>query len=538
MPISSSHPTLLAVVLALLNHLYFHRFTPTKANKPILLLTIQPLLLFLATPSSSSLSGISVVFLSTLCISIALYRISPWHPLAHIPGPFLPRITKLWGAWTVASGRAHRVNKALHDKYGPFVRTGPNEISVIHVDAVKAVLGTGGFPKGAFYEGRKDPSLQSGNLLVLLGDAHANRRRIWNRGMSTESLDEYETTILGKRIVQLMDRLDGLRPGPVNMAEWINYFTFDVMGDMAFGGGFEMLRDGGDKEGLWTLIEASIKTSAVISQTPWAISVVHLIPGATRSLKTIRKFGAICAANRVKAGSKVKDLWYHLMDEAEMEKEKPAFSEVVADGTLSILAGSDTTSSALSSFVWLLLSNPRIYQRVQAEVDTIYPDEESTLDSSRHGELKLLTACINETLRLQPSLRTNGPRQVPPGEGRVVAGRFIPEHTQIYVPPYSLHRNAEYFSFPDTFDPDRWLRDRVGESDNTTAFIPFSYGAANCVGKALAWREMLMVASTLVKRFEMRFAEGFESTHWDENLHDYMVTSVDAPLLVEISRRV
>ncbi|KAJ7681743.1 cytochrome P450 [Mycena rosella] len=457
-----------------------------------------------------------IVFFSTLSTSVIVYRISPWHPLAHIPGPTANKITKLWGAW---------------------ISSGPNEVSIIHVDAVKAVLGTGGFQKGQYYDPRSDPNLATRSLLTLRGEAHANRRRIWNRGMSSESVNEYES-ILVKRVTQLVARLEGLS-GSVDISEWFSYFTFDVMGDMAFGGGFEMLRDGGDKEGLWTIIEKGAKSIAVVSHIPWLAPTLNKIPMAARGIQKLRKFGTTSATNRIKAGSQVKDLWYHLTDEAGMEKEKPTFAEVVADGALSIIAGSDTTSTALSCLMWFLLSNPDLYRRVQAEVDFVYPGESSSLDATKHSELRFLTACLNETLRLHPPVPTNGTRQVPHGGGKLVAGCFIPEHTQIYIPAYTLHRRAEYFSpSPEIFDPDRWLRQpSPGEVLNQAAFIPFSYGAANCVGKGLAWREMLMVTSTILKKFDLRFADGFRSETWLDKLQDFFVTSIGGPLLVAISRR-
>ncbi|KAJ7217075.1 cytochrome P450 [Mycena pura] len=541
-----------------INHLYFHRFEPKSANRPLLALAIQPLLLLVAfsVPRSFvTLLTTSTVFIATLCASIALYRVSPWHPLAHIPGPAIHKITKLRGVWVALGGNQHRVIKALHDRYGPFVRTGPNEVSVVHVDAIKTVLGTGGFPKGQYYDVRADPTLPTRSLLTLQGEAHANRRRIWNRGMSSESLADYET-ILARRIAQLMERLEGLSAsgagaGAVDIAAWFSFFSFDFMGDMAFGGGFEMLRDGGDENGLWAIIEQGARSIHVVSHIPWIVATLYLIPGATRGIQTLRGFGAACARKRIASGSTVRDLWYHLTDEAALEKTQPTVGEVVADGVLSIVAGSDTTSVALSSFVFFLLSNPDIYQRVQAEVDAVYPDGESLLDTSKHAELHLLTACLNETLRLSPPVPSNGPRQVPRGEGRLVAGCFIPEHTQIYIPPYALHRSAaHFFPAPDAFDPDRWLRAAggaaggrggPGEVLNPAAFIPFSYGAHNCVGRALAWREMLMLASTLLRTFEVRFADGFAAAGaaagWAERLHDVFVTSVGAPLMVELKRR-
>ncbi|KAJ7864744.1 cytochrome P450, partial [Mycena olivaceomarginata] len=430
-------------LLALTNHLYFNRYEPKSANVPLLVLTLEPILLLFILAAPLSLSHILsayIVLSFTLRSSIIIYWISPWHPLAHIPGPTIYKITKLWGMWVFSGGNQHTVNKALHDKYGPFLRTGPNEVSIIHVDAVKAVLGTGGFQKGQYYEPRSDPTLKTRSLLALRGEPHANRRRIWNRGLSSESLKDYES-ILAKRVTQLMDRLEGLS-GPVDIAEWFSYFTFDFMGDMAsivhlpgsfsFGGGFEMLRDGGDKE-----------ASLLCATFPGWHETLYLVPMATRGTQKLRKFGATCATNHIRTGSQVKDLWYHLMDEVGMEKQKPTLADVAADGV----------------FVWFILRNADIYRRVQAKSDSVYADGDSLLDALKHDELRFLTACLNETMRLHPSVPTNGTRQVPRGGGRMIAGRFIPEDTHIYIPPYSLHRSAESFSpSPNKFNPHRWLR--------------------------------------------------------------------------------
>lgn len=65
-----------------------------------------------------------MAFYVGLGISIMLYRLSPLHPLYAFPGPRLSRISKLWGVWISWKGHQHVVLKSLHDKYGPFVRTG------------------------------------------------------------------------------------------------------------------------------------------------------------------------------------------------------------------------------------------------------------------------------------------------------------------------------------------------------------------------------------------------------------------------------
>lgn len=115
---------------------------------------------------------------------------------------------------------------------------------------------------------------------------------------------------------------------------------------------------------------------------------------------------------------------------------------------------------------------------------------------------------------------------------------FIPEGTAIFIPTYALHRDPRYFSpLPDKFWPDRWLKspctvplpptatEKTTESPNVitnhTAFLPFSYGPANCVGKSLALIEMRMVVALLLQRFDMRFADGWNADEWEEKLEDW-----------------
>lgn len=80
------------------------------------------------------------------------------------------------------------------------------------------------------YDSRSDPHSPN-NILNLSGDEHANRRRVWNRGFSTESLREYED-IIARRVEQLIEKI-GAIDGPVDLSSWLSFFQFDFMGDMA-----------------------------------------------------------------------------------------------------------------------------------------------------------------------------------------------------------------------------------------------------------------------------------------------------------------
>jgi hypothetical protein len=62
-----------------------------------------------------------------LLLGVVSYRLL-LHPLARIPGPVLAGISSAWLAYHVRNGRSVLIGRDLHQKYGPMVRVGPNEV--------------------------------------------------------------------------------------------------------------------------------------------------------------------------------------------------------------------------------------------------------------------------------------------------------------------------------------------------------------------------------------------------------------------------
>ena len=75
------------------------------------------------------------------------------------------------------------------------------------------------------------PDSKGKMLIQISGPEHTRRRRPWNRAFNTEALKGYEE-IIEKRANQLMETL-GRQVGATNLAQWISFFTFDFMSDMA-----------------------------------------------------------------------------------------------------------------------------------------------------------------------------------------------------------------------------------------------------------------------------------------------------------------
>ncbi|KAK7692413.1 hypothetical protein QCA50_004038 [Cerrena zonata] len=509
--------------LALIGYLIFHYWEPEHIKTASIIL-LSELLAVVSVSNPLTLENAlknACIFLLTMGLATVAYRLSPFHPLARLPGPTLNKITQFRAMWTVWNSRQHLDRHEMHKKYGPIVRVGPNALSIVDVDAVNSVFGVNGLSKGRYYDARRIPDAPPG-LLTMRGEPHAQRRRLWNRGLSTEAIRGYDTS-LGKRLAQLTAQIESLS-GNFDFTSLSVSFTFDVMGDVAFGHDLGMLEHG-DTLGILKSIEAFNRSLALSSHVPWLAPVFQRLPMILPILHRMRDFAVRNATSRIQSGGSSRDIWHYLADEEGIEKEKPELQNVVSDAVLVIIAGYDTIATALAALFWFLLKNPECYKRLQQEIDTAYPDHaDPLLTPVPPSKLAYLNACINETLRLHPPVPTSGPRQVPyTMHDKVVAGQFIPAGTQVYVPAYSLHRDPRYFPLsPDKFIPERWLGHK--ELD-TAAFIPFSHGPANCVGRQLAKQELLVVTSTLLQRFTFSLANGYDSDNWPTQANDYLTVT-------------
>nr|BAL05078.1 cytochrome P450 [Phanerodontia chrysosporium] len=511
-----------------------------------LLVIIAPLLLStLFIPHYGTVSGVSrsfAIYLTTLVSSIVVYRLSPWHPLARYPGPLLAKVTKLYHALMVSKGKQHVYIKALHDQYGDIVRIGPNEVSIRDAACIQPLMGAQGLAKGPSWSGRSMFPPISPLIGIRDPAEHARRRRPWNRAFNTNGIKEFMPTIQ-TRVQQLAEHLGERHGQALDLAEWFSFFTYDFMGDMIFGGWTEMMRDGGDLQGLWTRVKAGLHAGMVPEHVPWVAYYAKKIPSVVRKVSEMRGMGISRAKMRYQQGSTSKDLFYYLSNEDGSEKVTPPPEVVTSDGALALVAGSDTTSSVLSNLFYCLLRDPVSYKRLQEEVDKFYPPGENSLDPRHINNMPFLEAVINEAMRLYPVVPSGSQRSPEIGKGgRAVGPYYIPEGNQARVHFWSVFRDSRNFSHPETFWPDRWLiAEGLQESPekithNANAFVPFSFGPANCVGKNLAIQEMRLAVTHLMHKLNFRFADGFNPDEWDSQIQDVTVMQL-GKLMVVVERR-
>lgn len=170
-------------------------------------------------------------YLTGLYFSLVTYRLL-FHSLNRFPGPLGSRISDLWTSAQLSNRDAFKHFRKLHDRHGPFVRVGPSSLSIAHPKCVYAIYGQGSkCTKAAWYDLTKPmTSLQTLREKSL----HDRRRRIWSAAFSGRALRGYEKRIqiYRRKLVAHIASLQG---------QLFNLFSFDVMGDLAFGESFDML---------------------------------------------------------------------------------------------------------------------------------------------------------------------------------------------------------------------------------------------------------------------------------------------------------
>lgn len=244
------------------------------------------------------------------------------------------------------------------------------------------------------------------------------------------------------------------------------------------------------------------------------------------------------AAERTKVGLDTdrKDFFYYLLNARDPETGKGFTTpELWGESNLLIIAGSDTTSTALASAFFYLVHNPAKLERLSQEILSTFSDVEKIHSNPTLNSCTYLRAVIDESMRLSPPVGGILPREVLPG-GLDIDGIHIPAGIVVGTPHYTLHHNPAYYPEPFSFIPERWIPTSSPEITQESvalaqsAFCPFSVGPRGCIGKGVAYVELMTSLARVVYMYEMRAVEGMRvgegnpAAEWGrEKRHEYQL---------------
>ncbi|KAJ5292490.1 uncharacterized protein N7443_008443 [Penicillium atrosanguineum] len=446
----------------------------------------------LETLKMTSLFSLATIALAAYLLWIILYNLYI-SPLSKYPGPKLAACTNLPNLYWTSTGQYHYKLKDLHDKYGDVVRAGPQTLVYRTPQAWKDIYshrksGTSSYLKDPkFYlQGPRGPSILNAN------DAdHSRTRRLLSHAFSEKALRDQEA-LIQSYVDMLINRLQGEIASSrkvVDMSQWYNFTTFDIIGDLAFGEPFDCLKN--SQYHPWVkMLFSSMKVLALrrpLAIYPFLAPIVSgLMP--KRLVKMREEHFALTAEKvhrRLETKTDRPDFMAYIL-RVDDDRSLTA-REMEANAAILIMAGSETTASLLSGFTFYALTNAGVWKKLVEEVRGAF----GSYDEIDFKEVS-------------------------------VSGAH-----------YSTYHTESLFTDADSFIPERWLenRDKRFESDCRTALQAFSLGPRNCLGRNLAYAEMRLIAAKMLWSFDMTLDES--SASW--NIQKAYNIWERKPLMVKLS---
>lgn len=347
----------------------------------------------------------------------------------------------------------HR-QREIHEKYGEIVRLAPDEVSFANEQSYNDIYtfrrGHGRAPRDKiFAAGMLFSKLCNYSCLLFIasnGDVdnigtttdpkfHGRVRGLLSHSFTQDALRSQYPIIqhhADTLVAQLKKRAQTpAKPSDhavINITDWLNYFTMDVIGDLAFGEPFGCLAKGEYHDWVRTLFMylEYLTLSGVPRYYPLLERLLRMLlpKSVVEGQLKHERYAHERINKRLDSNTSRNDFMSAFMN------KNPDFSvmsrkEILSTFNIIIVAGGETTATVLTGIFSHLALNAPVRRRLCEEIRSAFTNEDDiTIDATK--ELKYLDAVLNESLRICNPISSGLPRTVPPG-GDTYCGVYLPE---------------------------------------------------------------------------------------------------------------
>lgn len=400
--------------------------------------------------------------------------------------------------------------------YGPIYRlaAGPRNFVVVSDPAIaKHVLRNYGtkYAKGLVSE--VSEFLFGSGFAIAEGPLWMGRRRAVAPSLHKKYLSVIVDRVFCKCAERLVERLrtDALNGTAVNMEEKFSQLTLDVIGLSVFNYNFDSLTaDSPVIDAVYTALkEAELRSTDILPY--WKVKALcKIVPRQIKAEKAVTVIRKTVEELIIKCKEIVETEGERIDDEEYVNDSDPSIlrfllasreevsSVQLRDDLLSMLvAGHETTGSVLTWTLYLLSKDSNALMKAQEEIDRVLQGRSPSFEDIK--DLKFLTRCINESMRLYPHppvlIRRAQVDDVLPGNYKVNAGQ------DIMISVYNIHHSSQVWERAGEFLPERFDLEgpMPNESNTDFRFIPFSGGPRKCVGDQFALLEAIVALAVLLQ---------------------------------------
>ncbi|KAK4180503.1 putative cytochrome P450 E-class, group IV [Triangularia setosa] len=468
-------------------------------------------------------------------------------PLRLFPGPPTTSFSYHWLYKAHLSGRMAAHFTSANSRYGSTIRVSPNDLITSDPEVIRRTSGARSkYTRSKWYKlSRLDP-LDDAMFTTVDTKHHDELKAKLSAGYAGKDVPHLERDIDFK-LRQVRELLEGkAKQGKnVDLARLTQHFTLDSISRIAFGheADFEMVKtEGQDKHGFnYVELFEKLAPGAVTVQS---VPMLRWLFGSDFVLKVFGPkttdkggMGAMMRLAKKLVGERFgegaedrKDMLGSFVRHGLTQRE--CETEVL----IQIVAGSDTTATAIRATMLYVLTTPRVYHALQREIDDGIKNGKISnhITAAEGAGLPYLQGVIYEGLRLFPPFTGVPFKEVPP-EGDTIDGKFVPGGTRIAASFWATGRHKGTFG-EDTelFRPERWIEAAVKNEKKfvemkRVAELVFGYGRWGCAGKAIAFLELNKIFVELLRHFDFQIVypyEPWKGLNYNLWLHTDMWVSV------------
>ncbi|KAJ5166639.1 uncharacterized protein N7482_005420 [Penicillium canariense] len=466
------------------------------------------------------LSGQAVTLVCGLLSLYMLRTIATYAKLRQFRGPSWTGISNWPHSMAMLRGNCHE----WYAEPGPIARVAPRVLITSSPEVWMHVNNKPGYKRSDWYYTAVRIEHRRDNVFSQTDNAkHERRRKQMAPGYSgrenphlEESVDERLHDFLN--LIRSKYVSSDHRVVPMDLAKKVQYFTLDVISSVGLGTAFGMLQRDEDVDDYLQSSEEglAIANTALAMGFSWIAQAPFIGRFIAPSPKDNNGFGKMMAA------------CFRLVDEraassadeqsdmlASFMRHGLAGDELRSEALEQIIAGSDTTAGAIRGILLHLMTNPRVYLRLQREIDDAVRRDRAPstggglISAAQARQLPYLQAVIREALRVWPPVVNIFPRDVPTGgDTLVVDGEsvFLPGGVCIGYSAYAMHQSEQiYGKDAKAFRPERWLKSDPALLDVMvrTNDLIFGHGKFQCLGKAVAQIEIGKTVFELLRNFDL-----------------------------------
>uniref|UniRef100_A0A8B9YAR8 unspecific monooxygenase n=1 Tax=Bos mutus grunniens TaxID=30521 RepID=A0A8B9YAR8_BOSMU len=275
---------------------------------------------------------------------------------------------------------------------------------------------------------------------------------------------------------------------------------------------------------IWVLLATSLVLLYIYGTYSYGLFKKLGIPGP----RPVPYFGSIMAYHKNRVD--LLQLMINSQNSKEIDNHKALSDiELVAQSTIFIFGGYETTSSTLSFIIYELTTHPDVQQKLQEEIDATFPNKAPpTYDAL--VQMEYLDMVVNETLRMFPIA---GRLERVCKKDVEIHGVTIPKGTTVLVPLFVLHNNPELWPEPEEFRPERFSK-KNKDSINPYVYLPFGTGPRNCLGMRFAIMNIKLALIRILQNFSFKPCK---ETQIPLKLYTQGLTQPEQPVILKVCPR-